>query len=265
MSYKKVSGFTIIETMLFLAITGLLVAGILGSAGSSINTQRYKDSVSSLQAYFQKQFSEATNVSNDQRTAMQNFSCDANATVTNGGSNILPRGQSDCLILGKFITSVNTSFVGTNKLNVATVVGVPTAATASDPSNDTLVLATYNIKVIPNNVISFDVYDIEWGSTLKIPGSGNDSKFSILLLKSPTSGVTRAYIDSDSVVSNPKTLVNSSYLLPAETVSMCVNSGNMYGGEKMAVIVNANATSAAGVETLSSSGLTARFGVNFKC
>ena len=38
-------GFTIIEVMLFLALSGFLLAGILAGTGSSISNQRYKDAV----------------------------------------------------------------------------------------------------------------------------------------------------------------------------------------------------------------------------
>ena len=42
---KQQKGFTIIEVMLFLALSGFLLAGILAGTGSSIANQRYKDAV----------------------------------------------------------------------------------------------------------------------------------------------------------------------------------------------------------------------------
>ena len=46
-------GFTIIEVMLFLAITGLLAVGVLATVGNSINVQRYRDAVVTLQTEVQ--------------------------------------------------------------------------------------------------------------------------------------------------------------------------------------------------------------------
>ena len=38
-------GFTIIEVMLFLALSGLLLVGVLGGLGDNISRQRYNDAV----------------------------------------------------------------------------------------------------------------------------------------------------------------------------------------------------------------------------
>jgi len=88
-------GFTIIETMLFLGITGLLIVGILAGTGNSISIQRYRDSVTSLQSMLQMQYSNVENVSNNSVAAK---SC---------GAKTSPRGQSDCVILGRFISTTD--------------------------------------------------------------------------------------------------------------------------------------------------------------
>ena len=41
-------GFTIIEVMLFLALSGVLLAGILGGLGGNIARQRYNDAVQDI-------------------------------------------------------------------------------------------------------------------------------------------------------------------------------------------------------------------------
>lgn len=52
------SGFTIIEVSLFLAITGLLLIGLLGGTYASIATQRYNDSVRSFAEFLRQVFGE---------------------------------------------------------------------------------------------------------------------------------------------------------------------------------------------------------------
>ncbi len=52
------SGFTIIEVMLFLAITGLMLIGVLGGTYSSIARQRYNDSLRSFAEFLRTIFAE---------------------------------------------------------------------------------------------------------------------------------------------------------------------------------------------------------------
>lgn len=52
------SGFTIIEVSLFLAITGLLLIGLLGGTYASIASQRYNDSVRSFAEFLRQTFGE---------------------------------------------------------------------------------------------------------------------------------------------------------------------------------------------------------------
>ncbi|HEU4715394.1 MAG TPA: prepilin-type N-terminal cleavage/methylation domain-containing protein, partial [Candidatus Saccharimonadales bacterium] len=79
MGAKTQNGFTIIEVMLFLAITGMLAAAILVGSGVAIGQQRYRDSVSSLQSYIQQQYNKVINVTNDRD---KSWTCDSNGTVT---------------------------------------------------------------------------------------------------------------------------------------------------------------------------------------
>ena len=226
-------GFTIIETMLFLAITGLLVMGVLIGTGNSINTQRYRDSITSLQAFFQQQYSDVSNVSNDNAG---NVKCYSN--------NAVPRGQSDCVILGRLITT-NADSSGLIFEDVIGQIpsGLPT------PSDDISALAQYNITALPS---AGSVYNVEWGGVLVTPGSNNHAAmFSILILRSPLSGIVRTFIDNAAIVNNLTSFIkriNPSPLLQSEKV--CINSNGLFAGGEMAVLINAGATSASGVETL---------------
>lgn len=240
MRASNTSGFTIIETMLFLGITGLLIMGILVGTGTSINIQRYRDSITSLQSLFQQQFSDVLNVSNGRS---DDWSCDSSGNITEQvpGSGTV-RGQSNCVILGRFITTTNAS----RTLSIRDVVGsLPSGLVLAQ--NDIVALNQYRIQLSP---ITNSSYDIEWDYTLVKPGGNIAASFSILILQSPLSGIIRTFIDSSVVVSDSdiKSLINQSAL--TEPVKMCVNSNGLLTGAKMAVIVVAGATSASGVETL---------------
>lgn len=232
MKLDKYAGFTIIETMLFLGITGLLVMGVLVGAGTSINVQRYRDSVKSLQSVLQKQFSEVSNVSND-----------GTADASCGNS---PRGQSDCVILGRFITTTDSK-----KVSIKSVIGtIPNFPTAS--TNDVDVLKDYGINVSP---VNGEMYDIEWGASIDspiLPSGIHPIVFSMLILRSPLSGTIRSFVSEDTTTpvldGDIESLLTTANL--SHSVTACVNSNGMFAGGKSAVLITANATSAGGIETL---------------
>lgn len=234
-------GFTIIETMLFLGITGLLIVGVLAGTGASINIQRYRDGITSLQALLQQQYSDVLSVSNDRNN---NWKCDSagNITIEIPGSGTV-RGQSDCVILGRFITTT----AGSRSLSIKDVVGNVPGTNVVLAGNDLGVLGQYNIKVSP---VNSSAYDINWGAYLVKPGGNTAMSFSILILQSPLSGIIRTFINPDVVVTdaNISTLVSQQYL--TQSVKMCVNSNGSYAGPKMAVLLTAGSTGASGVETL---------------
>ena len=220
------AGFTIIETMLFLGITGLLIMGVLVGAGTSINIQRYHDSVTSLQSVLQRQFSEVSNVSRDS----------ADTSLCGGGL----RGQSDCVILGRFVTTINDQ-----KLSIKSVIGtIPNPPTAS--TDDVDVLKDYKVQV---SDVNSETYDVEWGASLVRPGGNTSMAFSMLILRSPTSGVVRTFINPNASIDDSKVQDLIDPLALTQPAKVCVDSNGLFTGGKSAVIVMANTSSASGIET----------------
>src|SRR6187402_1944283 len=107
MGIKTQNGFTIIETMLFLGVTGMLATAILVGSGVAIGQQRYRDSVNSLKSQVQQQYSEVTNVINSRD---KNWSCDVNGNVIEApdASDGESRGTTDCVLLGRLLTVDDT-------------------------------------------------------------------------------------------------------------------------------------------------------------
>jgi type II secretory pathway pseudopilin PulG len=239
MKRSNQAGFTIIETMLFLGITGLLVMGILIGTGGSINTQRYRDSITSLQSFLQQQFSDVANVNNGRNN---NWTCDTNGNIISvlPGSGVA-RGQSDCVILGKLITTTANSDV----LSVKDVVGYVAAGTIMK-ATDVEVLAQYKTKA---SSINATTYVLQWGTTVVKKASNDSAVFSILIARSPLSGVIRTFVNDTAVIADGSisSLINQTALGTA--AKLCVNPNGLFGGARMSVDVNAGSSSASGIET----------------
>lgn len=224
------AGFTIIETMLFLGISGLLIMGVLTGVGVSINIQRYRDSVVSLQSVLQQQFNEVANPINVREG---NDVCEAD------GSDV-PIGQSDCVLIGKYITTVDDK-----NILIRNVIGY-NSNPFSAIGTDTEVLQAYNIKVTN---INSETYQIEWGSSVNEVRSNNPINFSILIAKSPQSGLIKTYTTEETVAdSNIGNIIDTNNL--KSDLIICVNSNGMFAGNKMAVKLGAGAANASSVETL---------------
>ncbi len=99
MGISRQKGFTIVEVSLFLAITGMLIAGVLFAIGGSLNAQRYRDATQSFKSLLQEQYSD---LSNTQNSRTNSWTCnEPTAGTVNTGSAV--RGQTNCLLIGKYV------------------------------------------------------------------------------------------------------------------------------------------------------------------
>ncbi len=237
-SYKL--GFTIIETMLFLSITGILVVALLAGSGASINQQRYKDSVTTFQSTLQRQYSDVTSVSNDRSTS------DA-CTALSGDSTATLLGQSDCVVIGKYVTVVDT------QISISTVIGLPPAANI-DSLNDVAQLKAYKLAVVSD---STETSDLEWGAGIAWPSSGSGSKssthprsISVLILRSPTSGLNYTFTADDTSTGLGDMIVASNTVPGQEQRRLCIDSNGLFDGG-LAVVINQAATNANDIQVRS--------------
>ena len=234
MNKSNRAGFTIVETMLVLAITGLLIVGVLVGTGSALSRQRYNDSVYSLQSYIQSQYSSVANVYSEGAVS---------ASCT--GS----RGQSDCVVLGKYITT-NQLAGRTSELVSRTVVGkIPTGSISSLTDITIFNTTGYDITLLNEST----TYNIEWESLAVSPISGNPMNFSILILRSPRNGYIKTFINPTTSLSNVKTMLTAGNL--TNPLKICVNNYDrtLSASNRRAVYVNSNSSSSSGVELLNES------------
>lgn len=246
------SGFTIIETMLFLAVTGLLIMGALIGAGTSIANQRYKDSVETFKTLLQTQYSELGSIKNDRPDTL---SCGTNAIPVTGSQF---RGQSDCMIVGRYMT------INAGDIAIYTVLAHANAGATAQPNDVASLNANYTYNVTPD----VEDHTMEWGTQIAWPSSGGGARtpttprtLGILIVRSPDSG--RVYtFTSDSIPSSASTITNATFksMIIAGNVqpgqagrTVCVQSnGSILGGDE-AVYLQTEAASASAVEVRSNS------------
>lgn len=230
---RKAAGFTIIETMLFLAITAALAVAILVGTGAAINQQRYHDAVNSLRSYLQDQYSRVSTVSNDRDG---HYGCDGAGQVSTTGTGEA-RGTSDCLILGRLV-SVDDSG---QRLAAANVVGYRQAV--GPQATDIDELKAYKIGLSP---IDTDDQVVGWGATIVQPKTTKPQAASILIVRSPLSGRILTFSQVGTPVTDP-----SSLLVAANATTpllMCLSSSSSGLGQILGVQIDPGAAGQSAVE-----------------
>lgn len=96
------AGFTIIEVMLFLGMTGMLFLMVFLGTGSMASRQRFTDSTDNLQAFFQSQYDQVLNGVNTR-----------DGTTVCAAETIRPGASKVCLLLGKIIVKENATTLKT--------------------------------------------------------------------------------------------------------------------------------------------------------
>jgi len=269
MGTQRTQGFTILETTLFLAVTGLLIIGTLTGIGASLNVQRYRDSVQSLKSVLQDQFTQTKNVVNDHDST---WKCSAAAQVSQTGAGT-QRGQSDCVILGRYVV------IDRDTISIQNVVGNQIANTTTG-TDIQLLKANYAVAL---NDSSATTSKLEWGTKIIWPTSGTGSQPSntprsigILLVQSPDSGIIYTFtadspkdiasttgadllammVTGDSV----SQLYGSATLRGQDQRTLCIDPGSFVAFGGTAIVLQPFASNSTAVETQTNELLQQNFG-----
>lgn len=234
MGTKNADGFTIIEVMLFLAVTGALAIGVLVGSGVAIGQQRYRDSVNSFKSVVQEQYNEVTNVVNSRGNGA---SCNTNAKVTEDSPSTQDRGTSDCLLLGRLIT------LKQNDITISNVVGY--RDDSSDVAdNDVAELKNYNLAASP---IDAETAQIEWSADALESGTSDKATLTMLIARSPISSSIFTFASTEDPAPSLETLVENNFNYEPITICLAPASGIAQGAQ-LAVRINKFASSAGAIE-----------------
>lgn len=198
-------GFTIIEVILFLAITGLMLAGVFAGISGSVNRQRYQDASTSLMDFFQGQYNLVDNVHSNRSDTV---SCGT------GGVNLgspQPRGTSDCSIIGRYVTTSD------GKVLVSRPVYAAADVTSLSEIDDNL--TNLNLSLAPDTLNDDDEqYTVAWSSYVYTDGNDSNRDFTMLLVRLPSSGLTRTYFTSSANATIANTIADTS----TDSLAVCV-------------------------------------------
>jgi len=229
------SGFTFIEVMLFLAVTGLLAVGVLSGSGAAINQQRYRDSVTTLKSYIQQQYSEVTSVINSRNA---NWECSSSGVITDtGGVGGEPRGRSECVMLGRYITINDTGKVLTSSsVSAYRIAGTPKG------TSDLLELANYRLAVSP---IAQDTKEVSRGAQVVKQKTDMPMPLHILIVRSPLSGSITTFT-SEAALADINTMVEVGNM--NQVRNLCVNGNDgPFGARRLEVRIEPFASSQSAV------------------
>ncbi len=246
-------GFTIIEVMLFLAITGLLLAGILASTSNSLNQQHYRDGVEATRNKLSVQFTKVYSLTNDNTASGSGNEdpCGSGAPVS--------RGTSSCFYVGRLIRIEPDG--QKSRLRISPVVAQPIAGAgqrfgsqqgaASATEGD--LTTQYTIKRHDSNASLIEDDEIDWGLAAVSPGTNDMMAIELLVLRSPVNGTVQTYnlLAGESTAPNYTNLNDRINLSHMESVKFCLADllGGIDPSERMAIIVHKAATTSSNVET----------------
>lgn len=222
----KQQGFTIIELVLVLAITGLVAMVILTGIGVSLQNERYRDTTNQTVDFFKGVYNSVANMSNE-RPATN--ACSSAGVLEDAGG--VGRGTSSCTLVGYHLQVSDDGRYITSRQVVA----------LTDINSLTDVYSKTDRQILNESALreveaSAERYDIEWGMEV------TPHRRSILVARSPLSGVIKTYSSS---VASAQALVQSS--IGEQATTFCIQSNGMGTIQKNAVTIDKDATSSTGV------------------
>ncbi len=248
MKKGEAKGFTIIEVILFLALTGLIMSVMLVGIANGLNQERYRDASTSLLSYLRGQYSDVVNVINSRSST---------EPCITGDPADAGRGTSDCFIVGKLLTTVTTNDALGNPV-VSSINSSPVFATTEITPDDIAVLAPpSDIDILKASDLikgsASEMYTMEWGTGLIRPSTepAGVTTFTLLIVRMPTSGVVHTYVTT-SADRSPAQVLNST-TAPAEPVAdlkMCIEPTGLikFAQNYTGVQITANAANSGAVK-----------------
>ncbi len=221
---RRALGFTIIEVMLSLAISGMVLVGALLGVSSTISRNRYRDVVESTAALLRNQYDLVSRIQIDERAnddTCGDISGDSMSSFVDG-ENKGGRGRSKCSVYGVAIT---LGLDNGKRMQVTNLIGIEyneyrksivEADETADP--DEIINGMSEIELFKNlkltNVFNKDNTQCQvtglltdetykWDATLETVNKDEPAEYIIMIVRSPRSGAVHTFTMNHSGSTNP--------------------------------------------------------------
>lgn len=251
MGARVTNGFTIIETTLFLAVSGLLVLLILVGTGTSISNQRYGDAVQSFKNLLQKQYSSLSSVQNDRSNSLL---CNSDVQITEpevptAGSPVI--GQSDCFIIGKY-----TRIDAAGNIAIYTVLarGIDSYAGVAPVDSIDALRKKYKLNISKDQVEKTEMQwgtHLAWATPVGADESNPSATLSLLFVRSPDDG--RVYTFSNSIIPADEDDITQAFLKE----KLLITASTLPGQGKRTLCVDAAGWNISGATAVTIAGYAA--------
>lgn len=211
MGRKTENGFTIVEVMLFLGVSGLLLVGIMAATGRAVADARFTDALKTAESFLQRQYEDVVNGVNTRDSTQ---GC---------GSTASRPGTGDCYLIGKAIHfDPNTS-------NVMTF----TVTASGDVNTDDDTITALGKMVLNSTNVNEEQYELAWGMRF-IQGKRTKTPTpadTVAYLRSPTSSQIETFV-FDGTLNGARTSLTglggvvSNSASRGNSLALCVNSAD---------------------------------------
>jgi len=231
------AGFTIVETMIVLAVTGALFVAIAGTLAGRQRSNEFTQSINDVRTQIQQV---VTEIRNGYYPSSNDFSCrnTGSALAIDRSTSVNQGKNTDCVFLGK-VMQFNVNGLDMSNVLVYPVAGIRTAATIAnaDPSvvrNGVVdTSATFKLKYgltvtgMRANGTSIGAFGVLSSLDSTTPGESGDQQFDIYGL----SGTPLNHAKLIGGTSSDDNLVAQFIKNPSGGIQICFKSGgtNQYG------------------------------------
>lgn len=228
-------GFTIIEVIMFLAISSLVMVVVLSGIAINLNRARYKDSVNSYIDFLKGQYNSTVNVINNRS---KDSPCLGGAIVEDNVHSS-PRGTSECTVVGQLIQTDDG-----RKIKYSAVYSTVDKSSLDSSADDLVALKSAGLISSPN----VDEYEVAWGASIKTDktsgGSSAPMRYSILIVRTPTTGIIHTYVLTEAGKKPSQILESGS---SEKDFVMCVDSAGLVASPNVGVTLRADSINSSGV------------------
>lgn len=207
----KRDGFTIVEVMIFLAISGLMLTMAVIGSGNLARQARYSDSVNSFHSMMQRTYEEVANGVNARQSTEED--------CVTGGGQPHPPGTDDCLLIGKVVS------FDYNYGQIATIRYV-TDSPNTTPSGTPQQQISAALPRVQDS--GSEAYELAWGASIQVASRETNPTAGGNPIKP---GTTRAIINNVAFLRSP----GGSQIIPYYFYSSAQTAASVQTGLRAAV------------------------------